>query len=146
MGTRRGEILSARAIADIDSFSDHGARAEGKEPLLSNTTVTDWAPQQEVLGFDLDTERMTMSLPARTVRELQELLGEGPAGMRTATVREVLALTGKLHHAEYVIIPARYFVQRLLQLSRLHLNGQERRRGGRARGDRLTRRQKLEGC
>ena len=32
--------------------------AEGEELLMSHKKVTDWAPQQEVLGLDLDTERV----------------------------------------------------------------------------------------
>ena len=95
-----------------------GERAEGEEPLLSHK-VTDSAPQQEVLGFDLDRDKMTISLPVRKVKELRELLEEWPAGRSTATVREVLVLAGKLHHAAYVIRPGRYFVQQLLQLSKL---------------------------
>ena len=67
---------------------------EGEEPLLSHKKVADWAPQQEVMGFDLDTERMTISLLARKVLELRKLLEEWPGGRSTATVREVLVLAG----------------------------------------------------
>ena len=100
-----------------------GERAEGAEPLLSRKKVTDWAPQQEVLGFDLDTEKKARSLPIKKVRELWELLEEWPTGRNTATVREVLELPAKLHHATYVIRPGRYLVRRFLQLSKPHLNG-----------------------
>ena len=99
MGTRRGEMLSACAIAGIDSFSGHAGEGGREEPLLSHK-VTDWAPQQEVLGFDLDTEKMKISLPAGKVGELRELLEEWPTGGCTATVREVLVLAGKQHHVE----------------------------------------------
>ena len=85
--------------------------------------------QQEVLGFDLDTEKMTLSLPARKSRELQELLEDWPPWKRTATEREVLVLAGKMYHVAYVIRPVKYSVRRLLQLSNLHLNGQEKRGG-----------------
>ncbi|CAN0532247.1 unnamed protein product, partial [Laminaria digitata] len=61
---------------------------------LSHKKVTDWAPKQEVLGFDLDTERMTISLPARKINELHEMLEDWPPERRTATVREVLVLAG----------------------------------------------------
>ena len=73
-------------------------------------------------------------MPARKVEELRELLVDWPVGRSTATVREVLVLTGKLHHAAYVIRPGRNFVRWLLQLSRLHQNGQERRGGAWRRG------------
>ena len=94
VGTRRGEMLSASTITGIDSFPGHGERVEGEEPLLSHKKVADWAPQQEVMGFDLDTERMTISLLARKVLELRKLLEEWPGGRSTATVREVLVLAG----------------------------------------------------
>ena len=38
-------------------------RAQGEELLLPHKNVTDWAPQQKMPGFDLDTEKMTISLP-----------------------------------------------------------------------------------
>ena len=83
-------MLSASAITGIVHVQAMGERAVGEEPLLSHRKVTDWAPQQEVLGFDLDTEKMTISLPARKVKKLRELLEEWPAGRSTATVREVV--------------------------------------------------------
>ena len=86
----------AQSLASIH-FQDMRVRAQGEEPLLSHKKVTDWAPQQEVLGFDLDREKMTISLPARKVKELRKLLEEWPAGRSTATVRKVLVLAGKLH-------------------------------------------------
>ena len=89
----------------------------------------DSEPQQGVLGFNLNMGKMTISLPARKIRELQELLEEWSAGRRTAMVREVLGLPEKLHYVKYVIRPGRYFVRRLLQLSKLHLNGQGKRGG-----------------
>ena len=53
-----------------------GEREEGEKPLLSPKKVMDWAPQQKVLGFDLDTETMSILLSARKVREMRELLEE----------------------------------------------------------------------
>ena len=83
-----------------------------------------------MLGFDLDTERMTISLPGRKINELREMLQEWPEQRSTATVREVLVLAGKLRHVAYVIRPGPYFVRGLLKLIKLHLNGQENRGGG----------------
>ena len=70
---------------------------------------------------------MTISLSARKVKKLRELLEECPTGRSTATVREVLVLAEKLHHAAYVMRTGRFFVWRFLQLSKLHLNGQGKR-------------------
>ena len=125
-----------------------GERCEGEEPLLSHKKVTGWATQQEVLGYDIDTESMSIALPTRKVDDLRARLAEWPAGRQTATVKEVLVLAGKLHHASFVIRPGRYFVRRLLQLSNLHLDGGERAGGG-GRGAGTENRQKRDesyGC
>ena len=67
-------LALSQTLASIDCPAI-GERVEEEEPLLSHTSITDWAPQQEMLAFDLDTEKMTTSLPAR---EMQELLPEWP--------------------------------------------------------------------
>ena len=125
-----GMLNAAQSLASIH-FQAMGGTAEREEPLLSHKKVTDWAPLQEVLWFDRDTEKITTSLPPRKAKELRELMEEWPTGRRTATVREVLVLTGKLHDAAYVIRPGRCFVRRPQQLRKLHHNGQERRGEGR---------------
>ena len=119
----------SRSLASIH-FEAMGERCEGEEPLLSQKKVTGWATQQEVLGYDIDTESMTIALPPRKVDDLRAQVAKWPVGRETATVKEVLVLAGKLHHASFVIRPGRYFVRRLLQLSNLHLNGAERAGGG----------------
>ena len=122
-------------IVSVNPFSGCGREGEGEEPLLSHRKVTGWATQQEVLGYGIGTESMTIALPARKVDDLYARVAEWPPERETATVKEVLVLAGKLHHASFVIRPGRYFVRRLLQLSNLHLSGAERaRRGGRGAG------------
>ena len=88
-----GRCLALSQSLESIHFQPMGERAEGKEPMLSHKKVTDWAPQQDVVGFDLDMERMTVSLPAKKVLELRKLLEERPAGRSTATVTEVLVLS-----------------------------------------------------
>ena len=46
-------------------------RSDREEPLLSRQTVTGWATQQEILGYDVDTESMTIALPAQKVDGLR---------------------------------------------------------------------------
>ena len=79
-------------------FQAIGERGVEGEPRLSHTNVIDWSPRQEVVGFTLDTEAMTISLPLRRMFDLQERLDESPATTETM-VREVLVLAGKLNHA-----------------------------------------------
>ena len=125
-----GCLPLAQSLASIYTYA-MGKRAEGEEPLLIAQEGRGLGLQQDVLRFDLETERMPTPLPVINIRELQQLLEEFPNGGRTATVREVLVLAGKLHHVAYVIRPGRYFVQRLFQLSKIHLNQHYKRRGGR---------------
>lgn len=68
---------------------------------------------------------MTVSLPQRKVNDLVERLETWPPGRQAATVREILVVPGKRNQATFVIRPGRYFIARLLQLSGLHLKGEE---------------------
>ena len=86
------------------------------------------SPESRVLWFG------SKSLQPERVDELREMLQKWPSARMHATVKEVLVLAGKLHHAAFVIRPGRYFVRRLLQLAGLHLNGVERAGGGDAWG------------
>lgn len=87
-----------------------------------------------MLGLDLDTEIMTICLPARTIDEVKEIVKDWSAGRRTATVREVLMLAGKLHDEAHGLGPGWYFERWLLQPSKLHVNGQYKGEGGAWRG------------
>eukprot|EP00752_Nemacystus_decipiens_P006636 g5966.t1 len=109
-------------------------RGVGEEPVLSHKNTMEWAPQMEVLGNEVDTEAMTIGLLEAKLARTTEELARWPPGRGSATVEEVLSLAGKLHHAAYVIRPARYFVRRLLQLTHLHLDGSERAGRGEAWG------------
>ena len=83
-----------------------------------------------MLGYDVDTESMTIALPTRKVEELRARLADWPAGRQTAAVREGLVVAEKLHDASFVIRPGRYFIRSLLQVSNLHIDGAERAGGG----------------
>ena len=52
-------VALAQSLASIH-FQAMGERGEREKPLPSHKKVTDWAPQQEVLGFNLDTDKMTI--------------------------------------------------------------------------------------
>ena len=96
-------------------FSAKGERAGGEEPLLPRKKMTGWATAQEVLGLWLDTEDMTVGRPLRKLEDLRQRLAKWPPERREATVREVLSLAGKLHHAEYrTLISGRHSTVTLL--------------------------------
>ena len=70
----RGRCLALSQAFMWNHHQAMGERAQGGEPLLSHQKVTDWAPRQEGLGLDLNTERMTISLPDnRNINELQKM-------------------------------------------------------------------------
>ena len=95
-------------VVSVNPFQAMGERGEGEEQLLLHRTVTGWATQQEVLGYDIDTESMTIALPARKVNNLRARVAEWPPEREMATVKQVLVLAGKLHHASFVIRPGWY--------------------------------------
>ena len=76
-------------FVSVNPFSGYGRAVRGEEPLLSHKKVTGWATQQEVLGYDIDTESMIIALPARKVDELRARAAEWPPGRETATVKDV---------------------------------------------------------
>ena len=94
----------SRSLAFIDEQA-MGERFEREEPPLTRKKVTDWPTQQEVWGYDIDTESMTIALPTRKVNDLRERVAGRTAERQSATVREVLVLAGKLNHASFVIRP-----------------------------------------
>ena len=85
---------------------------------------------------------MTVGLLQRKLEDLQQRLATWLPERREETVREVLSLAGKLHHAAYVVRPRRYFVRRLLRLTNQHLT-EESSGGGDAWG-RLRRKAEAE--
>lgn len=64
----------SRSLASIH-FQVMGARAQEKS-LCCPRKVTDWSKQHEVLGFFLDTDELTISLPIRKIKELKEKLAQ----------------------------------------------------------------------
>ena len=62
--------------------------------MLSHKKVTGWATQMEVLGYDIDTDSMTIALPARNVDELRARVAKWPAARETAMVKEAFVIAG----------------------------------------------------
>lgn len=114
-------------LATLSAISDHlrmfGNSNQNPVPVLSQKKLTNWAVCQEVLGFDIDTQRMRMKLPERKRVEILQLLQKWPSTRKTATAKEMWSLTGKLRHVAKVVRPGRFFVWRLLLT--VGLEGQE---------------------
>ena len=127
MGTRRGEMLNDGTIACIDSFSGHGgeggrggASAVKQESYGLGSTARSARVRPgygENDNFTTSQEGQGVAGAAGGVAH-REMHGDSTGGARIdrkTTPRGVCDQAG------------RYFVRRLLQLSGLHLNGQERR-------------------
>lgn len=84
----------SKSLAGVH-FEVLGKRGSREQPVLASKTITAWATGYEVLGFWVDAESITISLPQRKVDDLVEWLRAWPPGIKTAMVREVLILAGK---------------------------------------------------
>ena len=71
MGCGGSEVFGFVTVVSVNPFPGDGREVRRGEPLLSHKTVTGWATQQEILGYDVDTESMTIALPAQKVDGLR---------------------------------------------------------------------------
>ena len=105
-----------RAVQSIasDHFRLLGTRGPKDPPLLSSEKITDLATRLEVLGWILDTQQLTVTMPAHKQQKLARVLSEWPATRTCATTRQVSQLTGFLIHVCFALRPGKFFVGRLL--------------------------------
>ena len=98
---------SSRCVQESASLaSDHfrlfGERSSGDPPLLASQKVSCWDPPLEVLGWDLDTVCMTISVPPAQLARTRDLR-QWPASRSHATEAEVRSLIGTLLHLREVV-------------------------------------------
>ena len=74
------------------------------------------------LGIEIDSQEMTMKVPADKKREIFNLLKIWN-GRRKCTKTELLSFTGKLSHICKVVRPGRIFLRRLFDLSKTVTSG-----------------------
>ena len=109
---------TATASLINDHFQLFGEPGEhGLPSVVAASKLTDWCTTAAVLGFEIDTEAMTVAVPSHKVLELQQLLAQWPSSRRTAPMQDVWKLLGVLWHNTYVISGGRYFVWRLIGLT-----------------------------
>ena len=70
----------------------------------------------EVLGWIINTEDLTVTLPPHMRDKLCELLEAWPASRTSASAKHVSKLVGFLMHVSFAIRPGSVFVQRMLAL------------------------------
>ena len=67
-----------------------------------------------VLGWDIDTVAMTISVPVAKLERLRDTLSEWPSDREVASEDELRSLIGRLLHLCQVVRPEKYFVRRML--------------------------------
>ena len=84
-------------------------------PRLSTSKITNWDTRLEVLGWIIDTEALTVTLPSRKRLKLRSLLAEWPPSRASASARQVSKLAVFLMHISFAVRPGVFFfVQCLL--------------------------------
>ena len=106
------QLRRISAAAAQAHFELLGSPSGAGPPALSTGKMTDWNTKQMVLGWELDTVRMTVALTAENQLQLVELPA-GWLGLHRATVLQVQRLAGKLQRASYAVRGGKYFMRRL---------------------------------
>ena len=106
--------LCASASLASDHFRSFGYRAPTAPPLLSKHNFCHWDTQLAVLGWEIDSVAMTISLTKAKVAKLRRLLLKWPRSRRYALESEVRELVGNLLYDSEVVLPGKVFVLRML--------------------------------
>ena len=96
------------------SYRLFGTRTGGEPPLFAPEKTTSVATRMEMLGWQIDTVRMTVAVTPEKIANTQALLAEWPDDRRPACVHEVRSLLGKLLHLCEVVRPGKFFIRRIL--------------------------------
>ena len=121
---------STLTILQPKSFSRFGSRpfvqpgGGGSNAYFNTQKSTDWGTTIDALGFTIGSHTMRILVPRENIEAIQRLLFEQwPQGRRKATARDVLSMAGKLWNLTYAVRAGRYFVRRLVRLTKLHNAG-----------------------
>ena len=98
----------------LDHFRLLGVRGSSDPLILSASTITAWDTRLEVLGWVVDTDALTVTLPPHKRLKLRSLLAEWPASRTCASATQVSQLAGFLMHISFAVCPGSFFVHRLL--------------------------------
>ena len=107
---RVGQSLSS------DHFRLLGERGTSDPPLLSASETTNWDTRLNVLGWIIDTETLTVTLPPHKRGKLCELISGWPASRASAPAKQVWMLVGFLMHVYFAVRPESFLVQRMSAL------------------------------
>ena len=75
-----------------------GERSAGDPILLFPHRISQWDTGLRVLGWDIDTVAMTISVPRAKLERLRDTLSKWPSDRKLASEKELRSLTGRLLH------------------------------------------------
>ena len=94
--------------------SDHyrlfGVRSSRDPTLLAPHKISLWDTRLCVLGWDIDTVAMTISVPLEKLERLRDTLHEWSPDRVVASEEELRSLIGRLLHLCEVVRPGKYIV------------------------------------
>ncbi len=99
-----------------ESLSKALARCDWFGMPISPTKTEGPATKLVLLGIEIDSVSMTISLPPEKLSRLRAMIRDWES-KRSCTKRELLSLIGYLQHACRVIRPGRSFLRRMIDLS-----------------------------
>ena len=92
----------------------------GDPTLLSPHKIWQWDTGLCVLGWDIDTVEMTISVPLAKLERFGDTLSTWPLDRKFASEKELRSLTGRLLHLCEVVQVGKYFYRRMLTNVGLH--------------------------
>lgn len=111
---RGHRCLRASQSFASDSFRLFGTRNDGQPPLFAREKTSSWDTRSEMLGWNIDTVGMTISVPPAKLAQLSDMLAEWPVDRRYASITDLRSLLGKLLHLCDVVRPGKFFIRRIL--------------------------------
>ena len=105
-----------RASAPLasDHYQLFWVRSSRDPTLLSLHKISLWDTQLCVLGWDIDTVAMTISVPLEKLERLRDTLSEWSPDRVVASEEELRSLIGRLLPLCAVMRPAKYFLRHML--------------------------------
>ena len=113
---RDGRLRRATAAMLLAHYDLFGWPRDGKPPCIKPSKLTGWSAVGEMLGLEVDLNKMVLRLPSRKWEELMVMLNsEWVPSRKRATPRQVLTLIGKLRSFSECIRPGRYFLRQMIK-------------------------------
>ena len=99
--------LAMKSLAS-DCFRLFGPRGPRDPSLLEAHNIVGGKTRLEVLGWILDTDKLTIFLPPRKSSELRQVLVDWPHFRHSVTCKQIAELTNFLLHASVAVHPGKF--------------------------------------